>query len=66
MYMCICNALTDRMLKHAASVVGSTRPSLIYAACGCRLQCGQCVRGVAKLLQEHAGEGAPELPMAAE
>nr|WP_294567249.1 (2Fe-2S)-binding protein [uncultured Rhodopila sp.] len=65
MYVCLCNALTDRALLQAASAIGSTRPGQVYAACGCRLQCGQCVRGVAKLLRDHAGEPA-DYPMAAE
>jgi bacterioferritin-associated ferredoxin len=65
LYLCLCNALTDRMLLQAASAIGSIRPGQVYAACGCRLQCAQCVRAVAKLLREHAGQPA-ELPMAAE
>lgn len=65
MYVCLCNALTDTMVKQASSAIGSTRPGQVYAACGCRLQCAQCVRGVARLLQDHACK-APEYPMAAE
>ncbi len=65
MYVCVCNALTDRMMKQAAYAIGSTRLGQVYAACGCRLQCGQCVRGVAKMLQECIRE-APDLPIAAE
>jgi bacterioferritin-associated ferredoxin len=63
--MCVCNALTDRVLKQAASAIGSTRPGQVYAACGCRFQCGQCSRGVAEMLRDHAGR-APDYPMAAE
>lgn len=65
MYICLCNALTDRMLKHVALAIGSTRPSQVYAACGRRVQCGQCVPTVSKLLRDHAAP-APEVPMAAE
>jgi bacterioferritin-associated ferredoxin len=65
LYVCLCNALTDRMLTQASSAIGSTRPGQVYAACGCRLQCGQCVRAVAKLLQDHA-ERAADLSIAAE
>ncbi len=57
-YICICNALTDRTLRLAAAEHGSRRPSEAYAACGCRAQCGSCVKAVLALLREHAGEAA--------
>jgi bacterioferritin-associated ferredoxin len=50
-YVCLCNALTDRQVKQAAATVGTTRPSSVYAACGCRAQCGQCVRTLIDLLR---------------
>jgi bacterioferritin-associated ferredoxin len=40
MYVCLCNALTDRQVKQAAATAGTTKPSSVYAACGCRAQCG--------------------------
>ncbi len=55
-YICLCNALTDRKLKQAATVTGSTRPGDIYAACGCRAQCGQCVQAILRLVREHASQ----------
>lgn len=60
MYVCLCNALTDRQVKLAAATAGSTKPSTVYAACGCRAQCGQCVKSLVALLR---GEGlaVPEL-----
>lgn len=54
MYVCLCNALTDRKLKQAATATGSQRLGDVYAACGCRAQCGQCLRGVLQLLRDHA------------
>ena len=51
MYVCLCNALTDHQVKRAAAEAGTTRPSEIYAACGCRAQCGQCARALVKLLR---------------
>jgi bacterioferritin-associated ferredoxin len=53
-YVCLCNALTDRKLKQVAASTGSQRPGELYAACGCRAQCGQCVRAVLELLRDHA------------
>jgi bacterioferritin-associated ferredoxin len=61
MYMCVCNALTDRALKQAASSLATASLGQVYAACGCHLQCGKCVRAVAKLLSEHMGQTAHEL-----
>ena len=61
MYICLCNALTDRKLKQAATVTGSTRPGEIYAACGCRAQCGQCVQAVLELLRDHASQTSAQL-----
>jgi bacterioferritin-associated ferredoxin len=53
-YICLCNALTDRKLKQVATDIGSCRPVEIYAACGCHVQCGICVRAVVTLLRDHA------------
>lgn len=50
-YVCLCNALTDRQVKQAAASAGSTNPGKVYAACGCRAQCGQCVRALVELLR---------------
>jgi bacterioferritin-associated ferredoxin len=50
-YICLCNALTDRQVKQAAATPGFTKPGDIYASCGCRAQCGQCARAVLSLLR---------------
>jgi bacterioferritin-associated ferredoxin len=51
MYVCLCNALTDRQVEQAAATAGTTKPSSVYAACGCRAQCGQCVAALLALLR---------------
>jgi len=51
MYVCLCNALTDRQVMQAAVTAGTTKPSSVYAACGCRAQCGQCVKALVTLLR---------------
>jgi bacterioferritin-associated ferredoxin len=51
-YLCLCNALTDRQLKQAAADPTRQRPNDVYAACGCRAQCGACVKAVLGLLRE--------------
>jgi bacterioferritin-associated ferredoxin len=53
MYICLCNALTDRDLRpHTAS--GTVSVSMVYQACGCQPQCGKCVPFVRQMLREHA------------
>jgi bacterioferritin-associated ferredoxin len=61
-YICLCNALTDQRLKQAVAATGSLRPCDVYAACGCRAQCGQCVQSVLRLLRDHALQTKSELP----
>lgn len=56
MYVCLCNALTDRDLRpHTAC--GGTSVAMVYRACGCEPQCGKCVPLVRQMLRE-SGEGA--------
>jgi bacterioferritin-associated ferredoxin len=51
MYVCLCNALTDRdLLPHTAS--GASSVAMVYSACGCRPQCGKCVPFVRRMLRE--------------
>jgi bacterioferritin-associated ferredoxin len=56
MYVCLCNALTDRQVTQAATT--ANRPSEVYAACGCRAQCGQCVKAILAFLRVEAQEEA--------
>jgi bacterioferritin-associated ferredoxin len=63
MYVCLCNALTDRHVKQAAASAGTTKPSSVYAACGCRAQCGQCVKALVSLLR--GGDSAMPEPQGA-
>ena len=51
MYVCLCNALTDRQVKQAAATADTTKPSTVYATCGCRAQCGQCAKAMVALLR---------------
>ncbi len=53
MYICLCNALTDRDLRqHTAT--GGCSVSMVYRACGCQPQCGKCVPFVRQMLREGA------------
>ena len=51
MYVCLCNALTDRDL-HPHTAAGTSSVSMVYRACGCRPQCGKCVPFVRQMLRE--------------
>jgi bacterioferritin-associated ferredoxin len=56
MYICLCNALTDRDLRpHMTG--GTCSVSMVYNACGCRPQCGKCVPLVRQMLREGGEAG---------
>lgn len=62
MFVCSCNMLTDTDVDNAVSK-GATHPREVYAAKGCKAQCGNCVPGVLCLLrralrQAREGQGA--------
>ena len=59
MYVCLCNALTDRDLRpHTAA--GTSSVSMVYRACGCQPQCGKCVPFVRQMLRDGAPSGTAE------
>lgn len=51
MVVCSCNLLTHKDVE-AAVADGANHPREIYAARGCKAQCGNCVKGVVCLLRE--------------
>ena len=57
MIVCLCNALTDTELCDAVAK-GSCRPRDVYAACGCKAQCGTCTRTILALIREGAAAAA--------
>jgi bacterioferritin-associated ferredoxin len=60
-YVCLCNALTDHHVREAAHA-GAARPSEVYEACGCVVQCGMCSRTVRRIVDDVAACGCtPEL-----
>lgn len=60
MYLCICNALTDRKLKDVIIQGNSANVADVYEACGCRAKCGECVKMVKSMIQELAPGATPE------
>ena len=53
MYVCLCNAITDRDVRaHAAG--GNCTVSTVYRSLGIEPQCGKCVPHVRQLLRQVA------------
>jgi bacterioferritin-associated ferredoxin len=50
MYICNCNALTDKQIA-AVVAAGADRPHDVYAACGCRAQCGGCTATILAMVR---------------
>ena len=71
MYLCICNAISDRQVR-ALAESGITQAPEVYRALGCAPQCGKCIPFVQETLTQaveagHSGGGAasgrgPTLP----
>jgi bacterioferritin-associated ferredoxin len=51
MYVCLCNAITDRDFRTHAERKGST-VSAVYRSLGKKPQCGKCVPFVRQLLRQ--------------
>ncbi|MEK7265045.1 MAG: (2Fe-2S)-binding protein [Pseudomonadota bacterium] len=63
MYVCICNALSDRRLETAATDAKSVGE--VFRRCDARPQCGKCLPDVAKMI-EAARAQTPAMRLAAE
>ena len=50
MYICVCNALTDKQVETAITS-GCRRPDDIYSQCGTKPQCGRCAERMLELLE---------------
>jgi bacterioferritin-associated ferredoxin len=51
MYVCVCNAITDREVRAQAQSQGST-VSAIYRSLGKKPKCGKCVPLVCRLMRQ--------------
>ncbi len=51
MIICSCNVLSDGQLFDAIAQ-GANRPREVYAACGCKAECGNCTRTILHLIRE--------------
>lgn len=59
MYVCLCNAITDRDVRAHAACEGCT-VSAVYRALGTRPQCGKCVPFVREMLRRVVEFSQPE------
>jgi bacterioferritin-associated ferredoxin len=57
MYVCHCHALSDVRIGHAVRA-GAERPRDVYAACGCRAQCGGCTKTILGIIRDAASTPA--------
>ena len=52
MYICICNAITDRQIKQAVKDSAAQSVSDMYRSMSCRPQCGRCTPTVLGLMRQ--------------
>jgi len=63
MYICICNAITDKQIREAAKA-GVTNLSALQQELGVAAGCGSCGEAAAKILAEHRQHASePVRPM---
>ena len=60
MYICICNAISDKDIKDAIDN-GANTPGKVYKFCRCSVQCGRCVETVCKLVKNCKNNGTCKL-----
>ena len=60
-YVCICNGVTERDIRHAAEAGCRTLPELTMRT-GCGATCGTCLDTAAAILADARG-GMPELEL---
>jgi bacterioferritin-associated ferredoxin len=57
MYVCLCNALTDRDIRRVAGPADGS-VAQVYRALGCAPRCGQCVPVVREMLDDGPSLGS--------
>ena len=61
MYVCVCNAIRDSELRHAARHVAGDVEA-VYATLGCEVQCGMCLDEAAEMIvEERRADRRPRL-----
>jgi bacterioferritin-associated ferredoxin len=62
MYVCICNAVTDRAIREAAAC-GARSFEEVRSRTGCADCCGSCEDLAARIFHEAIGQGANARPL---
>jgi bacterioferritin-associated ferredoxin len=62
MYVCICNAITDKQIRKAAKS-GATDLWQLQAELGVASGCGSCMETASKILAEYKSRPAPQPAM---
>jgi len=61
MYVCVCNAVRESELRHAARCVEGDAEA-VYEALGCQMQCGSCLDEADEIVaEERAMDRRPRL-----
>ena len=61
MYVCVCNAIRDSELRHAARHEDGDVEA-VYAALGCQVNCGMCLEEAAEIVvEERLADRRPRL-----
>jgi bacterioferritin-associated ferredoxin len=58
MYICICNAITDKQIRRAAKA-GVTNINKLQAELGVATGCGSCREAASKILSEYDRHASP-------
>ena len=59
MYVCICNAITDKQIRKAAKA-GATDLRALQARLGVAAGCGSCTEAASEILAEYRNRPAPQ------
>ena len=61
MYVCVCNAIRDSELRHAARRTEGDVEA-VYETLGCQVQCGMCLDEAAEIIvEERQADRRPRL-----
>lgn len=64
MYVCICNAFTDKDVDQALSDGARTLPD-VFRAMGCQPNCGRCCTHMRGMIRKHHEDKQEPLPLIA-